>query len=71
MIYVIPIHVKYVVQKNYQAHNLFKDILYIHGGWDRERIDLTDDLQLPSNYNRSFTGIILQGQNIDDIWYLW
>ena len=70
MIYVIPIHVKYVLQKNYQAHNLFKDILYIHGGWDRERIDLTDDLQLPSNHDRSFTRIILQGQNIDGIWYL-
>ena len=71
MIYVIQINVKYVFQKNYQAHKLFKDILYIHGGWDYERIDLTNDLQLPSNHNRSFTRIILQSQNIDDIWYLY
>ena len=70
MIYVIQINVKYVFQKRYQACKLFKDILYIPGGCDRERIDLTDDLQLPSNHNRSFTRIILQGQNIDDIWYL-
>ena len=70
MIYVIQINVKFVFHKNYQTCKLFKDILYIPGGWDRERIDLTDDLQLPSNHNRSFTGIILQGQNIDDIWYL-
>ena len=70
MIYVIQINVKYVFHKNYQTCKLFKDILYIPGGWDRERIDLTDDLQLPSNHNRSFTRIILQGQNIDDIWYL-
>ena len=70
MIYVIQINVKYVFQKNYQARKLFKDILYIHGGWDRERIDLTDDLQLPSNHNRCFTSIIIQGQNIDGIWYL-
>ena len=67
MINVIQINVRYVFQKVYQAHKLFKDILYIHGGRDRERIDLTDDLQLPSNHNRSFTRIILQGQNIDDI----
>ena len=70
MIYVIQINVKYVFQNNYQAHKLFKDIQYIHSGWDRECIDLTDDLQLPSNYNRSFTGTIIQGQSIDDIWYL-
>ena len=70
MIHVIQINVKYVFQKNYQAHKLFKIILYIHGGWDRERIALTDDVQLPSNRNRSFTRIILQGQNIDDKWYL-
>ena len=56
--------------KKYQARKLFNDTLYIPGGWDCERIDLTDDLQLPSNHNRSFTGIILQGQNIHDIWYL-
>ena len=67
MIYVIQINVKYVFHKNYQAHKLFKDILYIPGGCERERIDLTDDLQLPSNYNGSFTNIILQDQNIDDI----
>ena len=70
MIYVIKINVKYVCHKNYQAHKLFKDIMYIPGGWDRELIDLTVDLQLPSNHNRSFTRIILQGQNIDDILYL-
>ena len=70
MLYVIQINVKYVFQKKYQAHKLFKDILYIPSGWDRERIDLTDDLQLPSNHNRSFTRRIFQGQNIDDIWYL-
>ena len=44
-----------------------KNILCIPGGCDRERIDLTDDLQLPSNHNGSFTRIILRGQNIDDI----
>ena len=54
-------------KKNYQARKLFKDILYIPGGRDRERIDLTDDIQLPSNHYRSFTRIIRQGQNIDDI----
>ena len=70
MIYIIQINVKYVFHKNYQAHKLFKDILFFHGGWDRERIDLTDDLQLPSNHIRSFTRITFQGQNIDDISYL-
>ena len=70
MIYVIQINVKYVFQKNCQALKLFKDLLYIHGGWDRERIALTNYLQLPSNHNRSFNRIILQGQNIDAIWYL-
>ena len=70
MIYVIQINVKYVFHKNYQAGKLFKDILYIPGRWDRERIALTDDLQLPSNHKRSFTRVILQGQNINDIWYL-
>ena len=35
--------------KNYQARKLFKYTLYIPGGWDRERITLTDDLQLASN----------------------
>ena len=44
MIYIIKINVKYVFHKNYQAHKLFKDKLYISGGLDRERIDLTDDL---------------------------
>ena len=67
MIHVIQINVKYVFHKNYQACKFFKYILYIPGGRDRERIDLTDDLQLPSNHNGSFTYIILQGQNIDDI----
>ena len=70
MIYVIQINVKYAFQKNYQARKLFKDILYIHDGWDRECIDLTDDLQLPSNHYRLFTRIIIHGQNIDDMWYL-
>ena len=59
MIYVIQINVKYVFHKNYQAHKLFKDVLYIPGGWDRERIDLTNNLQLPSNHNRSFIKQIL------------
>ena len=70
MIYVIQINVKYVFHKKYQARKLFKYILYIPGGWDRERIDLTDDLQLPSNHDGSFTNIILQGQKIDNIWDL-
>ena len=70
MIYVIQINVKYVFHKNYQAHKLFKSMLpYIPGGWDRECIDLTDDLYLPSNHNRSFTRVILEGQNIHDILY--
>ena len=59
MIYAIQINVKYVFNKNYQAHKLFKDILYFPGCWERERIDLTDDLQLPSNHNRSFTRVLL------------
>ena len=59
MIYVIQINVKYVFNKNYQAHTLFKDILYFPVGCDRERIDLTDDLQLPSNHNRSLTRVLL------------
>ena len=29
-----------VFHKNYQARKLFKDILYIPGGWDHERIEL-------------------------------
>ena len=44
MTYVIQIDVKYVLHKNYQANKLFKDILYISGGGDHERIALTDDL---------------------------
>ena len=40
----IHINVKYVVLKNYQAHKLFQDILYIPGGGDHERIALTDVL---------------------------
>ena len=67
MIYVIQINVKYIFHKNCQACKLFKDILHILGGYDRERIDLTNDLQLPSNHNGSFTYIIIQGQNVDDI----
>ena len=58
MIYAIQINVKYVFHKNYQAHKLFKDILYIPGGRDRERIELTGDLQLPSNHDRSFIRVI-------------
>ena len=67
MIYVIQINVKNVFQINYQVHKLFKDILYIPGGWDLERIALTDVLELPSNNNKSFTRAIIQGQNIYDI----
>ena len=67
MIYVIQMNFKYVFHKNYQAHKLFKDIMFIRGGRDRERIDLTVDLQLPSNHNRSFTRIIFQDINIDDM----
>ena len=69
MIYVIQINAKYVFHKHYHACKLFKDILYIPGRWERERIDLTDDHQLPSNHDRSLTRVILQGQNIDDIWF--
>ena len=35
-----------------------------------ESIDLTDDLQLPSNHNRSFTRVLLGGYNIYDMLYL-
>ena len=66
MIYVIQINDKYVFHKNFQVHKLFKDILYISGGWDLERIALSDRLQLHSHLNRSFTRVILQGQNIYD-----
>ena len=59
MVYVTQINAKYVFHKNYQARKLFKDILYIPGGWDHERIDLTDDLQLPSNHNWNFTRVVL------------
>ena len=41
---VIQINVKYVFLKNYRAHKLFWDTLYIPGGGDRERIALTDYL---------------------------
>ena len=44
MTYVIQRNVKYVFLKNYQAHKLFYDILYIPSGGDHERIALTDDL---------------------------
>ena len=44
MTYVIQINVKYLFHKYYQAHKLFKDILYIPGSGDHERIALTDDL---------------------------
>ena len=70
MIYVIQINVKYFFHKNYQAHKLFKDIPNIPGSLDRERINLNDDLQLPSKHNKSFTRVILQGQNIYDMLYL-
>ena len=55
MIYVIQINVKYVFHKIYQVHifQLFKDILYIPGGWDLERIALSYELQLPSNHTIS------------------
>ena len=48
----------------------FYDILFIPGGGDSECINLTDDLQLSSNHNRSITRVILQGLNIYDILYL-
>ena len=63
MIYVIKINAKYAFHKNYQVHKLLKDILFIPGGLELERIALSDELQLPSNHNR----VILQGQNIYDI----
>ena len=50
---------KYIFHKNYQAHKLFKDILYIPGYWVCEYINLTDDLQLRSNHNRSSTRVII------------
>ena len=59
MIHVIQINVKYVFHKYYQVHKLFKDILYIPGGCDLERIALNDDLELPSNHKRSFTRVII------------
>ena len=34
--------VKYVFLKNYQAHKLFYDILYIPGGGDHERMHRSD-----------------------------
>ena len=43
--------------------------LFIPGGQNHECINLTDDLQLPSNHKRSFTGVISLGQNIYDILY--
>ena len=70
MIYVIQINVKYVFHKNYEAHKLFKDILYIPVGGDHERIALTNDLKLPSNHKRSFTGVNILGQNVYDMLYL-
>ena len=66
--YDIQIDIKYIFHKKYQAHRLFKDILYIPGGWDRERIDLTDDLQLLSNHDRSFTRVIFLG--LKDLWHV-
>ena len=44
MTYVIQINVKCVFPKNYQAHKLFQDILYIPGNRDHERTALTDDI---------------------------
>ena len=67
MMYIIKINVKYVFLRNYQAHKLLKDILYIPGWLTYlERINLTDDLQLPSNFT-NVTRVNLQGQNIYDI----
>ena len=70
MAFVIQINVKYVFLKNYQAHKLFKDILYIPDSGDHEHIALTDDLELPSNHNRSFIRVIILGKNAYDILYL-
>ena len=70
MTFVIQINVKFVFHKNYEAHKLFKDILYIPGGRGHERIALTDDLYLPSNHTGSFTGEIILGQNFYDMLYL-
>ena len=47
MIHFIRIYTKYIFHKNYQAHKLLKDILYIPIALGRERINLTDDIQLP------------------------
>ena len=44
MTFVFQINVKYVFHKNYQAHKLFLNILFIPGGGHHERIALTDDL---------------------------
>ena len=62
---VIQINVKYVFHKTIKHTKLF-----ILGGRDHERINLTDDLQLLSNHKRSFTEVILLGQNIYDMLYL-
>ena len=51
-------NVKYVFHKNYLAYTLFNGILYIPGGRDHERTNMTDDLQLLNNYKRSFTEVI-------------
>ena len=59
MLPILKINAKYIFNKNYQAHKLFKDILYIPSARDRELIDHTDDLQLPSNNNRRFTWVII------------
>ena len=55
--YFIQTNAKYIFHKHYQAHKVLKDILYIPSAWDRERINLTDNLQLPSNHNISFTWV--------------
>ena len=41
-------YVKYIIQRNYQAHKLLSHLLYFPGGCDHKRISLTDDIQLPS-----------------------
>ena len=49
---------------------LRQTVLLIPGGRDHERITLNDDLHLPSNHKRSFTGVMLYDVNVYDVLYL-